>query len=142
MSTARFSAAHEAGRIPRLAQLDSSFTLLRDPYRFIGNHCRAARSPVFETRLMLKPTLCMSGARAAELFYDPTRFQRENAAPGLAGNAVRQGDVAEQLMLLSIDMLLRHMRFDVPEQDLTIAMDRLPAIPRHGFVVERVRPSA
>jgi fatty-acid peroxygenase len=67
--------------IPRLAKWDSSVDLLADPYRFIGRNCAALDSDVFETRLQLQPTICMTGAQAAELFYDPLRFQRQGAAP-------------------------------------------------------------
>lgn len=67
--------------IPRLAKWDSSLDLLADPYRFIGRNCAALDSDVFETRLQLQPTICMTGAQAAELFHDPMRFQRQGAAP-------------------------------------------------------------
>jgi fatty-acid peroxygenase len=49
-------------------------------------------------------------------------------------------DLAVQIMLLSIDVLLRRMRYEVPVQDLDIAMSRLPAIPRQGFVIHKVMP--
>ncbi|UUX95059.1 cytochrome P450 [Aquabacterium sp. J223] len=67
--------------LPQLEGGDHTLALLADPYRFIGRHCDALGSEVFETRLMLQPTLCLSGLRAARLFYDPEHFQREGAAP-------------------------------------------------------------
>jgi fatty-acid peroxygenase len=70
-----------AAHLPHAPHWDSTFSLLADPYRFIGATCNALRSDVFETRLMLQPTVCMRGAQAAALFYDPQRFTRVGAAP-------------------------------------------------------------
>lgn len=67
--------------IPRETQFDCSRALLADPYRFIGKRCRHHASDVFEARILLQSTLCLSGPRAAELFYDQGRFQRQGAAP-------------------------------------------------------------
>ncbi|MFB9202392.1 cytochrome P450 [Nonomuraea spiralis] len=61
--------------------LDETLPLLLDPYRFIGDRARRLGSDVFETRLMLRRTVCMTGAEAAELFYDPELFVRHGAAP-------------------------------------------------------------
>lgn len=67
--------------IPRLRGFDQSLALVRNPYEFISSHCRLFRSDVFEMRLLLRPTICMTGKEAAELFYDPRRFKRHGAAP-------------------------------------------------------------
>ncbi|MFL6665020.1 MAG: cytochrome P450 [Rhizobacter sp.] len=66
---------------PRAPQWDSTLALLRDPYRYIGRTCASLGSDAFETRLMLQRAVCMSGAPAAALFYDPALFQRTGAAP-------------------------------------------------------------
>ncbi|MBM0103354.1 cytochrome P450 [Steroidobacter sp. S1-65] len=55
--------------------------LMRDPYEFISRQCRSFGSEVFEMKLLLRRTLCMSGAEAAQVFYDPARFKRAGAAP-------------------------------------------------------------
>lgn len=67
--------------IPRDDHLDSSTLMLADPYRYISRRCRELGSDLFEARLMLAPTICMSGPDAARLFYDPICFQRAGAAP-------------------------------------------------------------
>ena len=67
--------------IPRDPQVDSSLALLADPYRFIATRCREHGSDVFEARLLLRPTLCLTGPEAARLFYDGERFARSGAAP-------------------------------------------------------------
>jgi fatty-acid peroxygenase len=82
--------------IPRLGRWDSSLALLADPYRFIGTHCTALETDVFEARLLFQRTICMRGAAAAELFYDASRFCRAGAAPEpiratLFGKGVVQG---------------------------------------------------
>lgn len=67
-------------RLPDLL-LDHSLALLADPYRYISRRCRQAGVEAFKTRLLGRRTICMSGPRAAQLFYDPQRFMREGAAP-------------------------------------------------------------
>lgn len=68
-------------RIPRDRSLDSTIALIGDPYRFISNRCRRHQSDLFETRLLLRKTICMTGSEAARLFYDPSRFVRRGAMP-------------------------------------------------------------
>lgn len=67
--------------IPHDIWPESTLALLLDPYRFISKHCRHYRSDLFQTRLMLRKTICMTGPEAAELFYDESRFIRNGAAP-------------------------------------------------------------
>lgn len=66
---------------PRDPRFDSSLALLADPYRYISSQARKFNSDVFEARIMLRRTLCMTGPQAAEVFYDQTRLQRRGAAP-------------------------------------------------------------
>lgn len=68
--------------IPRDGSPESTLALLRDPYGFIAKRCRRYGSDLFETRLLLRPTICMTGPEAAELFYDERRFTRRGATPG------------------------------------------------------------
>ncbi len=60
---------------------DGTLALLREGYLFIPNRCKALDTQVFETRLLGKEVLCLSGYEAAELFYDNELFERKNAAP-------------------------------------------------------------
>ena len=66
--------------IPR-DSFDATLALKRDPYGFISSRCRRLGSDVFQTRLLLRKTVCMTGCEAGELFYDPSRFIRDGAAP-------------------------------------------------------------
>lgn len=68
--------------IPRDEGFDSTLALLREPYEFIAKRCRRYRADVFQTRLLLRTTICMTGPQAAELFYDERHFRRRGAAPG------------------------------------------------------------
>jgi len=61
--------------------LDSTLDLLADPYHFISESAEELGADVFEARILLENTLCMRGAAAARVFYDESRFSRENAAP-------------------------------------------------------------
>lgn len=72
---------HPHHPIPRDDRFDSSLALWRDPYRFIGKQCQAFGADLFETRLLLQPTICMTGPVAGKFFYDPKHFQRQGAAP-------------------------------------------------------------
>ncbi len=69
-------------RTPRTKGLDETLALLADPYRFISRQCQRFGTNAFETRVLLKRTVCLKGAGAAEVFYDATRFAREGAMPG------------------------------------------------------------
>lgn len=68
--------------IPRDESPDSTLALVRNPYGFVSERCRRYRSDLFETRLMLQKTVCMTGPEAAEVFYDEGRFARRSAMPG------------------------------------------------------------
>ncbi len=66
---------------PRLPGFDHSAALRADPYGFIASAARELGSDVFECRVLLRKTLCLTGPDAARLFYDPSRFQRSGAMP-------------------------------------------------------------
>ena len=68
-------------KMPIEKGLDNTFNLLTEGYPFIKNRCEALQSEVFETRLMGKKMICMTGKDAVRLFYDTERFQREGAIP-------------------------------------------------------------
>lgn len=67
--------------IPRDKSFDSTLALIWDPYRFISKRCQRYGADLFETRLRLQRTICMTGPEAARLFYDPSRFERRDAMP-------------------------------------------------------------
>lgn len=67
--------------IPRDARFDGTRALLRDPYGYVAARSRRFGSDVFETRILLRRTLCLSGPQAAALLYDRERFRRHGAAP-------------------------------------------------------------
>ncbi|MEU5567330.1 cytochrome P450 [Micromonospora musae] len=67
--------------IPADRSPESSLALLRDGYRFIGSRCDRHGGDIFQTRLLLRPTICLRGRDAAALFYDTDRFERAKAMP-------------------------------------------------------------
>jgi fatty-acid peroxygenase len=67
--------------IPRDPGVDSSLSLLSEGYSFIPSRCQRLESDVFQVRLLMQDTICMSGEDAARLFYDEQLFQRQHAAP-------------------------------------------------------------
>ena len=60
---------------------DSTLALLREGYHWIQGQCERHGSDVFRARLAGREVICMRGAEAARLFYDPARFRRAGAAP-------------------------------------------------------------
>jgi fatty-acid peroxygenase len=67
--------------IPKEKGLDHTLNLLLEGYHFIQNRCDRLDTDIFRTRLLGKSVICMTGAEAAKLFYDPERFRRKGAAP-------------------------------------------------------------
>lgn len=67
--------------IPTDPGRDHTMDLLRAGYLFISEGCQRHQATVFQTRLLLQPTICMQGQKAVELLYDETLFQRTGAAP-------------------------------------------------------------
>jgi fatty-acid peroxygenase len=60
---------------------DSTLAFVRDGYAFILRRSERDHTDVFKTRLLLMPFVCLRGEAAAEVFYDPERFERRGAAP-------------------------------------------------------------
>ncbi|SFC91477.1 fatty-acid peroxygenase [Bacillus sp. OV322] len=72
------------GQLPRDSGLDHTLGLLKEGYSYILNKRYSMKSDIFETRLLGQKAICMGGAEAAEIFYDPEKFKREGAAPNRA----------------------------------------------------------
>jgi fatty-acid peroxygenase len=75
------SATIDTRPAPRDRAFDSTLSLLREGYEFIGNRCRDLRTDIFVTRLLGKRVVCLQGRHAAAVFYDEQRFQRAGAVP-------------------------------------------------------------
>ncbi|MCH2338622.1 cytochrome P450 [Pseudomonas sp. NPDC047963] len=69
--------------IPRDTQAESSLSLLGEGYSFIPSRCHRLGTDIFQVRLLMQNTICISGEEAAKLFYDEQLFQRQRAAPRL-----------------------------------------------------------
>jgi fatty-acid peroxygenase len=67
--------------IPRDTGLDQTLALAREGYEFIGNRCERLSTDIFETRLLMRPAICMRGTAAADIFYAGDRFTRVGAMP-------------------------------------------------------------
>ena len=67
--------------IPSATGFDSTLALLRNPYGFIRQTCRHLDADLFETRILLHKTICMTGAAAAEAFYREEQLIREGSMP-------------------------------------------------------------
>jgi fatty-acid peroxygenase len=107
--------------IPTDRSPESTLAFLRAGYRFVGDRCDRYGSDIFQTRLLLEPTICLRGRAAAELFYDNDRFIRHGAMPmrgqrTLTGVGAVQGldgamHRARKAMLMSImrPAAIRHL---------------------------------
>src|SRR5688572_29398596 len=69
--------------VPHLRSLDSTLAVWREGYEFIRTRSQRLQSDVFRGRLLGRPAVFMTGAAAAELFYDASRFRRAGALPAL-----------------------------------------------------------
>ncbi len=68
-------------QIPQDRSLDSTLALVFNGYKFISQRCQRYQSDIFQTRLLFQKTICFKGEEAAQVFYDPEKFKRKNAAP-------------------------------------------------------------
>lgn len=66
---------------PRPAAFDSTLAFLADPYRYLSRTARELGSDIFEMRLGLGQTICLTGEEGAALFCDNDRFTHQGAAP-------------------------------------------------------------
>ena len=67
--------------IPRDPTPDCTLALLREGYEFIRHRAERYSTDAFAARLMLQPTVCMTGAEAASVFYADGRLSRSRALP-------------------------------------------------------------
>jgi len=67
--------------VPHDENLESSLALLGEGYPFIRDRCQRLNTNLFQTRLLMQNTICLSGEQAARLFYDERHFQRAQAMP-------------------------------------------------------------
>lgn len=67
--------------IPKDKCLDSTIQLMAEGYLFIPNRIRKYNSKIIQTRLVGQKVICLSGSKAAEIFYDQNKFTREGAIP-------------------------------------------------------------
>ncbi|WNB84734.1 cytochrome P450 [Cellulomonas sp. ATA003] len=61
--------------------LDSTLAFAWQGYEFVSRRCERQGTDVFQTRLLLEPTVCLRGADAARIFYDDARLERRGAMP-------------------------------------------------------------
>jgi fatty-acid peroxygenase len=67
--------------IPKAKGIDNSMSLIKEGFHFLPNRREELGSDIFETRLMGRKAVCMSGEEAAEVFYDNDKFKRKGALP-------------------------------------------------------------
>jgi len=67
--------------IPKENCPDSTIKLLTEGYLYIPTRIRRYQSELFQTRLFGQKIICMSGERAAKIFYDQDLFTRKGAIP-------------------------------------------------------------
>ena len=68
-------------RPPQAHGWDVTLALARAPYTFVRDTAAALGAPAFAARLMLRPTLFVTGREAAAFFYSDV-MERAGAAPG------------------------------------------------------------
>lgn len=68
-------------QIPHDKALDSTLDLLQEGYLFIKNRVNQYQSDIFETHLLGEKVICISGEKAAKIFYNPELFYRKDVTP-------------------------------------------------------------
>lgn len=66
---------------PGVHCVDDTIKLLCEGYLYIPNRIRKYNSDLFQTRLLGQKVICISGEKAAKLFYDQNLFTREGVIP-------------------------------------------------------------
>ncbi len=75
--------------MPHDKGLDNTLeVLLKEGYEYILTKRKELDSNVFDTRLLGEKTICLSGEKAAELFYDNDKFKRNGAMPNRVLNTL------------------------------------------------------
>lgn len=115
---------------------DSSLALLRQGYTFISARCDEAGTDLFQTRLMLRPVVCIRGAAAAEFFYGGGRYSRAGALPRSAKHLLQDAHSVQTLE--GADHHHRkHLFLELGSRDsaghLADAFDAQWHDPRHGL---------
>lgn len=68
-------------KIPCDKTIDNSLSLLLEGYLFIPNRCYKYKTDIFQTRLLGKKAICMTGEDAAKVFYNDNYFKRKDVTP-------------------------------------------------------------
>lgn len=78
-----------AEKMPHDKGIDNTLEiLLKEGYEYILNRREELGSTVFDTRLLGQKTICLSGEKAAKLFYDKDKFKRDGAMPNRVLNTL------------------------------------------------------
>lgn len=98
--------------IPKVEGIEQNLYLLKEGYEYIFNRRKKLQSDLFETRILGKKVVCIGGKEATKIFYDETKFERNQVAPNriiqtlFGKNAVQTLDGTEhknrKAMLMSV----------------------------------------
>ncbi len=116
----------------KIKALDSTLPMLTEGYPYFLNKFRDKKSNALETRI-----------------FWPERFEKWDESPY---NFIPQGGgdyhqnhrcpgewITIDLMKIAVDMLVNQMKFSFPEQDTSISLTRIPAIPESRIIISDVR---
>ena len=68
-------------QIPKEEGLDHSLNILNEGYAYFLDRRKKLDTDVFETTVLGQKAYCLGGEAGTELFYDTSKFKRENAMP-------------------------------------------------------------
>lgn len=71
---------------------------------------------------------------------DPYCFVPQGGGDHASGHRCPGEWATVGLLEMALRMLTQELAFDVPDQDLSVSLSRMPAQPASGFVIRRVRP--
>lgn len=102
-------------KIPSTTMPDSTLSLACDGYTFISKRCEKLDTDIFQTRLLLRPVVCMRGEEAAQKFYNTDLFERKGVVPkrilqtlfGVGGVQGLDGDAHRNRKQMFMELMTR-----------------------------------
>ncbi|HET8791480.1 MAG TPA: cytochrome P450 [Modicisalibacter sp.] len=126
--------AHDPG-------LDNSLALLAEGYSFISQRCKlgedAARSTNHDPRIWEEPQ-AFRPERFANGRVNDYHFIPQGDGDLYNGHRCPGEGVAVELIEVALHMLTSAMTYDVPHQNLKVALSDLPAAPKDRFRIRDV----
>lgn len=72
--------------------------------------------------------------------YDPFEFIPQGGGNAANGHRCPGESIAIEIMKSTLDFLVNKIQYEVPEQDLSYSMEKIPTYPKSGFIINHIVP--